>query len=57
MTGFKIWLLILNMVAFMSALACATAITDYYKGNWLMVIGFANIIALFSVICSMLPVA
>lgn len=57
MTGFKLWLLILNLVAFMSALACSTAKTDYYKGNWLMVIVFATIIAVFSIICSMVPVA
>lgn len=38
MIGFKIWLLILNLVAFMSALACSTAKTDYYKDNWLAAI-------------------
>lgn len=56
MTGFKIWLLILNLVAFMSVLACSTAITDYDKGNWLAVIMFTTIIAVFSIICSMVPV-
>ena len=54
--GFKIWLLILNMVAFMSTLGCSTAKNDDYKSVWLMTIGFATGIAVFSIICSMLPV-
>lgn len=56
MIGFKIWLLVLNLVAFMSTLACSTAKTDYYKGNWLAAIWATNIIAVISIICSMVPV-
>lgn len=56
MTGFKLWLLILNLVAFMSCLPCSTAKTDYYKDNWRFVYGLATIITVFSIICSMLPV-
>jgi len=56
MTGFKIWLLILNMVAFMSTLGCSTAKNDDYKSVWLMTIGFATGITVFSIICSMVPV-
>lgn len=56
MTGFNIWLLILNLVAFMSCMACSTAQTDYYKDIWLSVGGFAALITVFSIICNMIPV-
>lgn len=55
--GFKIWLLILNMIAFMSSLAYSTAGNDNYKCAWVLVIGFTTAITIFSIICSWLPVA
>jgi len=55
--GFTIWLLILSMIAFMSSLAYSTARTDNYKDTWVVVIAFASVITIFSIICSWLPAA
>lgn len=55
--GFKIWLLILNLIAFMSSLAYSTARTDNHRDAWVVVIGFATVITVFSIICSWLPAA
>lgn len=55
--GFKIWLLILNLVAFMSCLAYSTAKDDRYRDAWVVVIGFASVITVFSIICSFFPVS
>lgn len=55
--GFKIWLLILNLIAFMSSFAYSTAKDDWYRDAWVVVIGFASVITVFSIICSFLPVS
>lgn len=59
MTGFKIWLLILNLVLFMSGWACTTARDGSYKDykdRWIVIIIFVAGVAIFSIICSFLPI-
>lgn len=55
--GFKIWLLILNMIAFMSSLAYSTAEDGKSRDIWVIAIGSATVISIFSIICSWLPAA
>lgn len=55
MTGFNIWLLILNLIAFMSGLALTTSSTTHID-NWIATIEICLGISLLSIVCAMLPV-
>lgn len=52
--GYLIWLLILNLVAFISGLALTTS-NSYDQQIWIITIEICLVINLFSIVCAMLP--
>lgn len=54
MIGFLIWLLALNLVAFMSGLAQSTS-NQYCQQRWFAAIEIPLAISLLSIVCAMLP--
>ena len=53
--AFLIWILILNLVAFMSGLAHETA-AHVDEEKWIATIEICLAISLFSIVCAMVPV-
>lgn len=52
--AFLIWILVLNLVAFMSGWGLATS-NSCYTQNWIMTIEICLAISLFSIVCAMVP--
>lgn len=51
---FLIWILVLNLVAFMAGLAYSTS-NQYSQSGWLAAIEISLAISLFSIVCAMIP--